>query len=128
MIQGGVHTENIHPARYGQRRSSAGYLTTLSNIDGDQTAYIRLRQGNASSYFTAMSISLAAQPAPAAGAAGPAYDGSQPVFTCLICSLAFYEPEAQRAHFSSDHHRYNAKVRTHGRDHRPASWKVSTDI
>lgn len=53
-----------------------------------------------------MSISLAPQPA----SGGPAYDGSQPVFTCLICSLAFYEPDAQRAHFSSDHHRYNAKV------------------
>lgn len=45
------------------------------------------------------------------GTAGtPQFEGQQPAFTCLICLLAFFEPDAQRAHFSSDHHRYNAKV------------------
>ncbi|KAF9529314.1 C2H2 type zinc-finger-domain-containing protein [Crepidotus variabilis] len=33
------------------------------------------------------------------------------LFTCLSCSIAFLTPEDQRAHYRSDHHRYNMKRR-----------------
>lgn len=32
------------------------------------------------------------------------------LFTCLSCSIAFQTAEDQRAHYRSDHHRYNMKV------------------
>ncbi|KAF9227481.1 hypothetical protein BS17DRAFT_748096 [Gyrodon lividus] len=34
-----------------------------------------------------------------------------PLFTCLSCSIAFTSAEDQRAHYRSDHHRYNMKRR-----------------
>nr|GAT57697.1 zinc finger protein 622-like protein [Mycena chlorophos] len=34
-----------------------------------------------------------------------------PLFTCLSCSIAFHVAEDQRAHYRSDHHRYNMKRR-----------------
>ncbi|KZS98692.1 hypothetical protein SISNIDRAFT_422698 [Sistotremastrum niveocremeum HHB9708] len=33
------------------------------------------------------------------------------IFTCLSCSIAFLSAEDQRAHYRSDHHRYNMKRR-----------------
>jgi len=33
------------------------------------------------------------------------------VYTCITCSVAFVQPHEQRAHFRSDHHRYNMKRR-----------------
>ena len=33
------------------------------------------------------------------------------LFTCLTCSVAFRHAQDQRAHFRSDHHRYNMKRR-----------------
>ncbi|KAJ8696504.1 pre-60S factor rei1 [Pleurotus ostreatus] len=38
-------------------------------------------------------------------------DLSQPLFTCLSCSIAFPTAEDQRVHYRSDHHRYNMKRR-----------------
>ncbi|KZO95522.1 hypothetical protein CALVIDRAFT_482625 [Calocera viscosa TUFC12733] len=35
----------------------------------------------------------------------------EPLFTCLSCSIAFLTAEDQRAHYRSDHHRYNMKRR-----------------
>jgi pre-60S factor REI1 len=36
---------------------------------------------------------------------------AQPLFTCLSCSIAFLSANEQRAHYQSDHHRYNMKRR-----------------
>lgn len=36
---------------------------------------------------------------------------AQPLFTCLSCLIAFQSGEEQRAHYRSDHHRYNMKRR-----------------
>ncbi|KAJ6558588.1 C2H2 type zinc-finger-domain-containing protein [Mycena vulgaris] len=33
------------------------------------------------------------------------------LFTCLSCAIAFHSAEEQRAHYRSDHHRYNMKRR-----------------
>jgi pre-60S factor REI1 len=41
----------------------------------------------------------------------PAYEEDTPLFTCLSCSIAFPNPEDQRAHYRSDLHRYNMKRR-----------------
>ncbi|KZT58909.1 hypothetical protein CALCODRAFT_451002 [Calocera cornea HHB12733] len=35
----------------------------------------------------------------------------EPLFTCLSCAIAFLSAEDQRAHYRSDHHRYNMKRR-----------------
>jgi len=40
---------------------------------------------------------------------GETFDASS-MFTCLSCSIAFTSAEDQRAHYRSDHHRYNMKV------------------
>ncbi|KAF8320721.1 hypothetical protein DL93DRAFT_2094044 [Clavulina sp. PMI_390] len=39
---------------------------------------------------------------------------SSPQFTCLSCLIAFPNGESQRAHYRSDHHRYNMKRRVAG--------------
>ncbi|KAI0081870.1 hypothetical protein K474DRAFT_1586518 [Panus rudis PR-1116 ss-1] len=39
---------------------------------------------------------------------------TQHLFTCLSCSIAFYNAEDQRVHYRSDHHRYNMKRRVAG--------------
>ncbi|KAI5889832.1 uncharacterized protein SCHCODRAFT_02635733 [Schizophyllum commune H4-8] len=36
------------------------------------------------------------------------------LFTCMSCSIAFTSPDEQRAHYRSDHHRYNMKRRVAG--------------
>ncbi|ESK92937.1 zinc finger protein 622-like protein [Moniliophthora roreri MCA 2997] len=38
----------------------------------------------------------------------------QHLFTCISCSIAFFSAEEQRAHYRSDHHRYNMKRRVAG--------------
>lgn len=38
-------------------------------------------------------------------------DGTNNVYTCITCSVAFYTPEEQREHFRADLHRYNMKRR-----------------
>ena len=56
--------------------------------------------------------SSSAEAAPAA-MPGPASNSDEqpPLFTCLSCSIAFLNPEDQRAHYRSDLHRYNMKRR-----------------
>jgi len=39
---------------------------------------------------------------------------TQPLFTCLSCTIAFLTAEEQRLHYRSDHHRYNMKRRVAG--------------
>ena len=59
--------------------------------------------------LTMTSIGAAQQPVTLQTIDGIAIDASN-LFTCLSCSIAFRTAEDQRAHYRSDHHRYNMKV------------------
>lgn len=43
--------------------------------------------------------------------AGPSEGSGAAMFTCLSCSIAYPNPEDQRAHYRTDLHRYNMKRR-----------------
>ncbi|KAG8988259.1 hypothetical protein FRB90_002860 [Tulasnella sp. 427] len=41
-------------------------------------------------------------------------ENSNPQYTCISCAIAFMTADDQRAHYKSDHHRYNMKRRVAG--------------